>query len=302
MLLVIIILAFTVPFYHEDIKGINNYSYYIQRPEIKYILKHNEKNTQYDELVYKPHISGFSGISASNKNLTLALAFQNEDENNKNIEESDLFDIQLSGVRKNYLWEIYYQNYQGIYINDKDEDINETNLPRANSYSYGLGFKKFTRDNYTLEKSLASYSKQKQTNWSYLWGSFLNQSKIYSNSTLIPQEYEASFNQLKGLTSLKSSNLGFEVGISGMYTYKGLYISSLITTGMTFQKQEFSGLDTKQRALTTRNTSLTLDFGHDWKHSAIGVNSITQTIFAPIKNAEFEQSRLQIMFYYKYFF
>ena len=63
-------------------------------------------------------------------------------------EESDLFDLQLSGAYDNYLWDLYYQNYIGIYVTDQD-NIAEANLPRVNSFSYGLGFKYFFSDNYS---------------------------------------------------------------------------------------------------------------------------------------------------------
>jgi hypothetical protein len=304
MPLLIFILALSSPFYNDKIKGIDYYSYFIQSPRIEYTIKALDESDSFEELKYTPHVGSFTGLSVGTKLASISIAFQNENEADSDVEESDLFDIQISSVYQNFLWNIYYQNYQGLYLTDSneiDEDI-ANNFEKANSFSYGFGIKYFGREGFSAKNSQSSYSKKKVTDWSWLVGTYYNRNRLYSDDSLIPIEYQGEYDQISTLTAIESINYGVDFGLTGMFTLGGFYTSALLSLGYNLQQQSFDGIDAKTRDHTTTSANASLEVGYDWKNAAIGVNSDIQTISAPVKNAKFDQHRTLINLYYKYFF
>jgi len=216
MLLIIIVLATLGGIYRDDIKSIESYGIFMQRPNLEYELKtEDDAGNTLNNLKYKPHLSSFIGFSVGIKEIELALSIQNEDENNSYAKESDLFDVQLMGTFDNHLWELYYQNYQGLYITNSI--LLDSELPKANSLSYGFNMKYFTKDKYFADHSIANFSITKTTDWTYLLGLNIDKSKLFSDDGLIPTQYESNFTQLKGLQSISTTNIGLSGGITGMY-------------------------------------------------------------------------------------
>lgn len=304
MTLLLVILAICSPFYNDKIKGIDYYSFFIQSPKVEYSIKPLNKKDNFETLKYTPHVGAFTGVSVGTKLASLSIAFQNEDEKDTDVEESDLFDIQLSSVYQNFLWNIYYQNYSGLYLTE-DEDIDqdiENNFKKANSFAYGLGVKYFTKEGYSARNSLGSYTKNKITDWSWLVGTYYNRNRLYSSDSLIPSEYQDDYNQISTLTAIESINYGVDFGITGMLTLGQFYASSLFSFGANFQQQYYDGIDTSTRDHTTHSVNVALDIGHDWKNAALGVSADLQAITAPVKDVEFTQSRSLVNIYYKYFF
>jgi hypothetical protein len=301
MQLLMIIIFATATYFRDDIKVLDSYSLYSELPSISYDLKtKDDNNNDLALLSYKPHVSSFLGFSATIENIGLSFVYQNEDEDKLDVQESDLFDLQFQGAYNKVLWNLYYQNYHGLYITDSD--IDSSNLPTAHSYTYGLGIKYFTKDSYSLKKSLSNFSNTKVTDWSWFHGVFASKFKLYSEDTLIPTQYLANFAQLKGLTSFEAQNIGYEFGFTGLYTFGKMFADILIGPGIQFQRQQFSGIEQEPRVLTSSSISLMLDLGYDAKVGSFGVKLNQQSMNVPVKNAEFTNQRSVFQFYYKYFF
>lgn len=300
--LLIIIIATSLTIFRGDIKGLEFYSIELDNPRISYELNvKDENNNNLDELKYEPNVHNFTGVSIGNKYGSIFLSAQGQEEEKSEVEASKLFDIQFMGYYKDYLWETYYQNYQGLYITDTNFIANS--LPKVNSWSYGVSIKHFTRKDFSLKDSVGNFSKNKKSDWSWLRGLYLNKSRLFSSDTLIPDQYADNFNQLIGLKALETSNLGIEGGISGLYTYKRFFLSGLISLGWHIQKQEFSGIETKDRTVTQVGSSSLIGLGFDFENGgSLGLQGRTQNITIPVKNAEYTQSRLITSIYYKYFF
>jgi hypothetical protein len=304
MSILIIVIATCLTVFRGSIKGLDFYSIDLENPKISYELKTKDSdNNNLDTLNYEPNVNGFTGVSLGNEYGSVFLSIQNKEneESNNEVDSSKLFDLQFMGHFKNHLWEVNYQNYQGLYITDSD--LIGSNLPKANSWSYGASVKHFSKDNFSVKQSIGNFSKNKISDWSWLQGIYVNKSRLFSSDTLIPTQYESSFDQLKGLKALETTNIGIDGGISGMYTIKQFFMTGLISAGLHLQKQEFSGIETQDRTVTQISTSVLMGLGYDQKNGGSwGVQVRSQSINIPVKNAEYTQSRLATSLYYKYFF
>lgn len=301
MFFLFVILIGAAQVYKDDISALDSMSAYIQKPTFEYTLSAlDSDNKDTDTIYYKPHISSFSGISLSKGMYSLSLSVQNEDEENADVRESDLLDFQVMGFYKNFLWEAYYQKYDGLYITDSN--FVASDLPKANATSVGVEVKYFSKEGFELKKSLSSFSLDKKTDWSWLYGMGLSRSRLYSNDVLVPAQYNQSFDQLIGLSSIRTTNLGVDIGLAGMVNFYKFFLSSKLTYGLMYQNQEFTGIDTDKREISTAGTSVMLDLGRDWSSSTLGAQLRARTIDSPVKNAHFVQTRVLIQFYYKLFF
>lgn len=303
MIFALLLLGVTLNYYSESFNHIDSYRTSIYSPKNSFKLKKKDSNDKtLEELLYEPKVPSYSGVTLSAYNISLSAAYQNPKSENDVIEESEVFDIQLSGVFSKIKWDLYYQNYHGLYISE-NQNIDESNEKVASSYSYGLNLYYFTKDGYNPQQSLGDYNYKKKTDWSWVHGIFYNNTKLYSSKGLIPFEYRNEFSQLYGLTAIQSHNYGYNFGFSGMFNADWFYASMLFSYGLQFQNQNLEGLDEKERQLSAQNLRMLFDVGTSFiKHQTFGVNFYSHVTSHPIKDTNLEGITSNFEFYYKWYF
>lgn len=284
--------------------GIKSYRAALENPSIKYTLKADDSNSE--NLSYEPNITGFTALSFQTEMLSIGVSVQspNKDPEVSQLDKSEVFDLQFIGIFKELLWELYYQNYQGLYFKEGSSlDLNSLDS-RADSYNYGFSLKYFSNKDFRPTKSLGSFSKKKQSGWSTLHGITANKSRLKAshNSVLVPLKYHNDFTDIKTLKAIDINAIGYSYGITGMYLYKNFYVSGLFALGIAAQEQKFRGIEDSDRFKTASNTSLMFDIGGDFGARSIGITARFQTMDIAIKESKFSQSRLITSFYYQYTF
>ena len=295
-------IAIYLTFYSDDIKGLKSYSIFSERPNLSYRLTTKYAgNNELKTLTYTPNTMSFSGMSFANEQFGIAISTEASSTETEGIKPTEVLDIQFQGSLDNKLVEIYYQNYQNLYISDSN--LIGNSLPKADSWAYGIGVKHFTKENFELNKSYSNNSHHKKSDWSWLHGASISKAKLFSNAGLIPYAFAENFQQLKDLKGIETTSLGYEFGITGLYAYKGFFVSALLDIGIQLQKQEFFGLDQRSRELTDSTISLFFEAGYiTKKRNSFGLKLAGNTAEFPIKNASFTYSRSLTTMYYKYFF
>lgn len=298
-ILLALILGFTLSSYKKELKGtLESFSVFSQHPRVGYELKNKDTDAK---LNYEPNVHSFTGVSVSTDLIGLSLAYQEVDEDKEHIEPSNLFDIQIFGKYKNHMWEVFYQNYQGLFISENK--VLENNLESANSWTYGFGVKKFLRSSYKMSDSFGDFAKKKKSNWTPVMGVFINKSRLSREEGLIPGEFSTDFDQLYGLTALETTSLGLEFGLTGLYEFNGFFIGGLFSVGQQIQQQNFSGIDEEDRTVNPFNLFIYADAGYEWGEGhSVGFMTRAYSSNIPVKNSEYNLSRALIGFYYKYFF
>ena len=302
MALALLTLAILLGVYGDKSKKLENFSFEIQSPEIKYDLRSlDEKNDEVEKrLLYVPNVHSFTALSIGTEFTDITLTTQNNDKDKANKGKSKVFDIQVLGYKKNYLWEAYYQNYQGLYIT---EDTTSSDLPSANAWSYGVSVKQFFSKKFDLKKSISNFSYSKKSGRSWIRGLYFNKNKLFSSEGLVPSEYTENFDQLIGLNGIETTNLGFEFGAGGIFNYQNFFSTGLLTAGYQLQEQRYDGITDSPRTITTTSLNVLIGFGYNFnKNHSIGIEGRARTITIPLKDVNYLQGRSISSLYYKFYF
>jgi len=306
-ILSIIIGAHLYPEFYKK-NRIESYQIGAEFPDLNYVLNKSESNENKKKLLsYEANLNSISSFSLGTKNIDIALSFESKSTGTPKdeLDKTTVFDLQLMGhKRKKFLWELYYQNYQGLYIIDKDDELEAANKDyRASSYSYGLNLKYFTKDDYDVKKSFSHFGKLKEKNWSFFHSLYVDVSKLYGqNGSLVPPEYYDELDSIKHLTEIETKALGYDFGITGMYTYEYFYVSSLFGIGKAIQYQHVAGTDQGDRYIMPTSVNVAVDFGFKVNNKSAGFQIIAHGIDQPVKDAVFSKTRESGQMYFKYFF
>src|SRR5690606_4148098 len=136
--------------------GLGYYGTHIQDTSKKYqinsvALTYGAPSISYDftsevnediEFSYSPEVSMYSGLEIQGDYLSFGISFtdgigSSEPEDNDYRPTSNVFDIQLSGVSNQVLWQVYYQRYKDLYYSEQIK--NSPTQYHLNAINYGLG-------------------------------------------------------------------------------------------------------------------------------------------------------------------
>lgn len=311
MALLIIALVLTAGFYPNVFKDnrIKSYSIGVENPQVKYELKQDENESESGDLFYEPNLNAFTSVAINSEHFSLGVAVEssNSSEKEDEFEKTNVFDLQLLGVFDRYLWEVFYQNHQGLYILedslDDDPSLEPGDFPAANSFNYGIGVKYFTKKDFNLRNSLSYFSLKKQSNWSWLHGLQLSHSKLYSSQdSLIPGTFQDEFSSIDNLKAIELRSLSYEFGFAGMLTSDYIYLSGLFSVGPAFQYQHLEGIDVEDRYISGGKSTIFVDLGAKFGQYAFGVQVRGSIIGIPVQDTQFTQTRgLTALYFAQYF-
>lgn len=302
MILLYALLGWSLALFEDTPKYLNSFSVYAETPQINYqLVELGEKRKQLSKLQYRPVVNSFQGMSFATPYFSVGYGFQVENKKNEDLKASNLYDFQIYDYLGNFIWEVYYQDYEGLYISE-DKILTTTNLPLADSTSYGLELRYFTDKSFSAEESFSNFSNNKKTNWSMAYGGYLDFSELSSSEGLIPQDYETVFNQLVGLKSIQSMALGAEVGYGGLYKYKSFFFSAYGALGIALQSQRFKGIDQEDRVVSGGGIKAFIEPGFDGKWGSISLAIKASGYAIPVKNTQFERTRSVVALNYKHFY
>lgn len=276
-------------------------------PVINYKLHsdNDQNNNQEDILEFTPNTQNFLGLTLGFKyfDISLNTKASNTEKKEEILPRSEVFDLQFIGLYNDILWELYYQNYGKLFVFN-DSDLAKDPDAFANTYSYGVNLKKFTRKDFNASHSLMHLQFKKETNWSWVHGISFNRNKIWSNSKdgLVPSQYSSKFSEIAGLSGIETTALGYDFGITGIYAWRYFYINGMINLGVQALSQHFEGIDEDDRYITDSLNSAMVELGARAKNvMVLGFQIRTQVQRIPIKNVDFEQQRSMVSIFFKYF-
>ncbi len=299
MPLLLIISAITIGFLGNKVNFLTDYSFEVQNPKIEFELKSNNENTE--SIYFIPNMSSFSKLGFGNKFLDFSITVPNEDREEADVDATQLVDIQLQGTRNKIQWEIYYQNYHDLYINNEKKI--ENGLTTAHIHNYGLGLRYFINDDFSAIHSFGNIAFKKKTNWSWLTGIHYSRSRLHSSLGLIPETYVSQYNDLSGITALDISSTQIELGLASMLASNSIFLSSLVSLGLNLQEQNYEGIDVKNSQTTNSSLQIKLNLGTALgKRHTAGIDVQVNTENIAVKNSSFIKYRSLISLYYKHYF
>lgn len=231
------------------------------------INKFNKFNI-YDELTnltldYAPNNDWNFGVGVNYKWFGLGLAFNfpfinNDDEIYGNTQR---LDFQLNIFTRKSLADVYFQFYQGFYIENPESYIDNWKIEQGYpirpdiitvtlgaSYLYVFNSKKFSARAVFVQTDL-----QKKSAGSFLAGGFASLYSMYADSSIIPNELKNEFDPLLLFNQISVSNIGLAFGYSHTFVmWKKLYFSITLVPGIALQSFNVSYNETDEIETGTR--------------------------------------------------
>lgn len=322
MFLIFIALATTLGIYGDDIKPhaktiqVESMNFSYGNPSLNYSFESHEKNGKSEQLEYAPEVNSYAGIEVTANGLSLGLTITDgqthSDKDDPDYRPaSKVFDIQLLGVRQKYIWNAFYQNYSGFYLENASHNVQNAftsnNIGQKDSFALsseraGAGVLFATDDSVNLEYLLGSTSKLKETGNTWVYGLNINTGRIKSNGTIIPEYLNSSFKDMVNIEAIESQTINLEGGWLGQKVWGNYYLNGMFTMSMGKQNQRLMNGNTITRQEATSGSTLTFDTGYRFDDSSLGFAFFTVSQTAVVEVVDMRSSRMTTQFYYRYYF
>jgi hypothetical protein len=195
---------------------------------------------------YSPNSSLNLGLGVSYRWFGLAVAFNFPFVNNDNHEygETNRFDFQTNIFTRSLAIDMYYQKYQGFYVENPEDyipdwnpenpfpqrpDIVSTSL--GGSCIYAFRYKKYSSRAVFIQTDL-----QRKSAGSFLLGGYFSFFNVEGDSAFMPHQIMGKCNPALAFNNLGVSGIGIAGGYSHTFVmWKRLYFSLTLIPGIAYQ-------------------------------------------------------------------
>ncbi len=201
------------------------------------------KNTATDDfLEYRPNLQSAFGVGFTYSWLAFDIVFNPKWNREKNTEvgETNEFNVKATVYLKRHMVDATYRRYKGMHISNPDDylnpwdgkypyrpDIRMTNFSVA--YTISSNYKKYSpKTTFQLDGRL------KKSAGSFLHISEFHLTSLKADSSIMPLEYEQSFNQQAQITRMNIILLQQAIGYAYTFIYKQFYFTLSAMPGVSF--------------------------------------------------------------------
>ena len=222
--------------YHYDTTFIINYgnlmAVRLVSPRRIYDFRLKNRDTK-DILEYRPNLQSAFGIGFTYKWLAFDIVFNPKWNRAKTEElgETKEFNIKGTLYLKRHMIDASFRRYKGMHIANPQAYLNPWNglypyrsdISNSNlfiSYSIPSNYKKFSpKTSFQLD------GRMKKSSGSVMYISTLHLSFIRADSSILPVEYESSFNPQAHITEMNTLLLKQSIGYAYTFIYKQFYLT-----------------------------------------------------------------------------
>lgn len=255
------------------------------RPHIYYkttMLTHeiDERN----EVTYMPNSPVGIGMGISYKNYSISAGYAFDFMRDKERGKTKAFDFQYHYYGRKFIFDIFFQNYKGLYTEDKKKDDLFYHFPDIQISQYGVyGQYVFNNKKFSYQAAFNQSERQLKSAGSFQLGGGIYYNQIKSDSTL----------SLYDKNKLNS----YQISISGGYAYtwvikRNYYISGSIAGGINFGSQTLRNLNHIE---ISPSVFPRISMGYNADNWSIGFSAIINTLYVTRTNS------LKMMFNTGYF-
>jgi hypothetical protein len=196
------------------------------------------KGSQKARINYSPNNAFTFGFGAYLFDLVVEATFAIPlSEKSKTIYgESSATDLQANILSKKFAADVYYQKYQGFYIDDKTMNIPaDTPYPQRSDIitrNTGLGAAYvLNHRRFSLRSAFNYVDRQLHSRGSVLIGGSLNTYKISADSAIIFTRPQNDLGPSSDFRNIKSTTLAVSAGYSYTFIYRHFFINGTLATG-----------------------------------------------------------------------
>lgn len=186
-----------------------------------------------NEITYTPNSPVGIGLGIIYKNYSISAGYAFEFMRDKERGKTRSFDFQYHHYGRKFIFDLFFQNYKGLYTEDEKEDL-YYHFPDIQIIQYGVyGQYVFNNKKFSYRAAFNQNERQLKSAGSFQLGGGLYYNQIKADSTL----------SLYGKSKLNN----YQVSISGGYAYtwvikRDYYVSGSIALGVNLGTQSLSNL------------------------------------------------------------
>jgi hypothetical protein len=312
LLLLTLAIGLNTTEYGKDLARVNNtesLKLLMGSPSLNYEFSNSTEED--NSFRYAPNQSQAQGLEIAFKDFTIALTEMDSIGHTEDVRgTSHLSDYQMYGIYKQFIWDAYYQSYQGFFIEESSfaslesyNSLGNADLRSLDSVNTGVNLTYAFNDKIPLKSLFGPNSLDRITGQTWTVTTGVNYFNIKSNDTLVPSEVINEFDTIADLNEVRTTSANIGIGWGGQYVFGNFYINGHVGLYQGQQKQELVNGKTKTQYRANSGNTALFDFGYKFKQSLLGIEAITQSTTTPL-NSKFNirQNRSFSSLYYNYFF
>jgi hypothetical protein len=207
--------------------------------------------------------------------------------------ESDVRDLQINFLTKNFGGDVYNQNYTGFYVADPnnlvatDEDFSKR--PDIEMVNTGLnGIYIFNHEKFSLRSAYNFSERQLKSGGSLVVTGTLNNVRLRSDSSILGNRYRDFFPVDGAFTELRYTTLSLAPGYTYSLVYRSFFFNTSLAFGPAHHWIYYKPTDRPERYDISINTfaDIRIAIGYNSQRFFAGMSYVTQS-----RNVRFDDIR-----------
>lgn len=241
-----------------------------------------------DKVEYSPNTPSSTFLSLAYQNVGLGISMTNpiNDELLAEKGKTKRSDYQFRFYGKKITTELFYQKYQGYYINNSS-DVDPTYSgssskilrPDLKTEHWGIqSIYLFQPDNFSLGAAFDHFYRQTSSCASWLSFFYADHHKMKADSTWVPTQVTSKYPETSDLYEGLVVSYGLGLGFGGSLTAGGFYMSGIFGIGVGPQQQEFIGTQNTHKKTASASKGLArLGLGYNGSDNYAGVQILIES-------------------------
>lgn len=208
----------------------------IKQRELNFDISNRFDNSQ--ELKYRPNnlYSVGVGFNLFELSFELSMAIPLDEKNRSTYGPSDIRDLQLSFVGKQWAADIYSQRYKGFYVENRNQGSSSPNaiIKRSDILLTNTGGKfiyAFNRKKYSIRAAFNYSERQLKSAGSFILAGSINGAHLQADSSVLRQIYSPDAYSVSSFRKLQYASIGLAPGYAQSFIYKDFFLNAAISLG-----------------------------------------------------------------------
>ncbi|HWA35719.1 MAG TPA: DUF4421 family protein [Cyclobacteriaceae bacterium] len=247
---------------------------------------------------FKPNNAYGLGLGMYLFDLGIELVFAVPVEKDKELSrgKTTAQDIQLNIISRKWGGDIFYQRYNGFYLDNPDSPVNGGAYPqRPDVQTQNIGataFYVFNSEKFSLRSAFTFADRQLKSSGSFLLSTGFNAFRFTADSVVVNNHYATRIGLVNPFTQLDHQTLSFAPGYSYNLVVKKFFLNGTFSLGPAIHWISYEYAADNRVSHTTVNTfaDFRLAFGYSTDRFFTGVTFATQTRNARFEDIQFSNS------------
>lgn len=250
----------------------------------KFTVLSHEQGSQGDETSYRSNAPFGIGFGFSYKNVSLSGAYGFDFMRDRKRGKTRSFDFQYHHYGRKFVYDIFFQNYKGLYTEPEDERYEL--YPDIKLKQYGVyGQYVFNGHRFSYPAAFNQSEKQLKSAGSFLLGGAIYFNEARADSSLV----------FDGGRKLKN----YQVGVNGGYAYtwvanKRIYVSLSLSVAANVGFENIDGRKNKVKVYPSFFPRFSMGYNHDtWSIGTSVVNNRVYILYTAPSKMAFDAGAIQ---------